>query len=140
MAEWLDYGAIGLVALILMGIGAGASKFLDRLMDNQKAALNHQAEAGKEQAALEAQRRAAGDKFLQDLIQQDRAERAETLQAMQSLVAQDIEAKQALAKTLDGVTGALGELCERQDRHERRADERHQQMLLLFRQNQGFPE
>ena len=137
--EWLEYGSLGLLALVLGGLGGGAWRFLSRWLDNQKAALANQAEADKQAAMLEAERQASRDRFLQELVVEDRESRAETLAAVQGLVAKDIEAKQALSKALDGMTGALGELCERQDRHEQRATERHQQMILLC-QRKGPPE
>lgn len=127
MAEWLEYGSLGLLAVVLIAIGAGARELLGRWMDNQKAALNHQAEADKEAVTLAAERQAAGDKFLQELIAQDRQERAAQLQAWQQLVAEDIDAKQKLTKAIDA-------LCERNDRHEQRADERHQNLIHLFEQ------
>ena len=125
--EWLEYGAFGMLAVVLIGIGAGGKWALGRWLDNQKAALNHRAQADQEAAKLEAERRAAAERFLQDLMVQDRQERQQTMEAMQSLVAEDIRAKQKLSEALDG-------LCERQDRHEQRADERQRQMILLFEQ------
>ena len=127
MAEWLEYGSMGLLALVLIALGAVGREWLGRWMDNQKAQLNHQAEADKQQAAIMAERVAAADKFLQDLIAQDREERTVQLVAWQELVAQDIKAKEALADALAG-------LCERSDKHEERAEERHKTMLLLFEQ------
>lgn len=127
MAEWLEYGSLGLLAVVLVALGAGAREWLGRWMDNQKAALNHQAEADREAVTLAAERQAAADRFLQDLIAQDRQERAAQLKAWQQLVAEDIEVKQALAKAIDG-------LCERNDRHEQRADERHQNLIHVFEQ------
>ena len=37
--EWLEYGSLGLLALVLGGLGGGAWRFLSRWLDNQKAAL-----------------------------------------------------------------------------------------------------
>jgi len=128
MAEWLEYGSFGLLAVVLVAIGVAAREMLGRWMDNQKAELNHQAEQDRQRATLAAERQTAADKFLQDLIAQDRQERAEHVQALQGLVAQDIEAKEKLTKALEAI-------CERTDRNEQRADERHQQMILLFEQH-----
>lgn len=132
--DWLQYGAVGLLALVLVGIGIGAREALGRWMDNQKAVLNHQADSDRAAAALSAERQAAADKFLQDLIVQDRVERNQNLEAMQSLVERDIEAKRQLTDAMEGVSTALQDLCRRQDRHEKRAEERHRNMLLLFEQ------
>ena len=134
--DWLQYGAVGLLGLVLVGIGVGARELLGRWMDTQKAAVEHQVEADKEAAALAADRQAAADRFLQELIVQDRIERGQNLEAMQSLVSQDIEAKRKLAGAMDGISAALEDLCLRQDRHEERATERHQNMLTLFHQQQ----
>lgn len=114
--NWLNFGSFGLLALILVGLGMYAQKFLNRWLDNQKAVLNHQAEAERET-----------DAFLRDLIDKDREERRQQLASWQSLVAQDIEAKQALTK-------ALQEICQRSDRHEQRAAERHKKLMLQFEQ------
>ncbi len=127
MAEWLQYGSLGLLAVVLVAIGAGAREALGRWQERERAKLNHQAEADRQQAQLAAQRQEAADTFLRDLIAKDREERTVQLQAWHDLVAEDIEAKQKLTEAIQG-------LCDRQDAHEERADERHQKMLVLFEQ------
>jgi len=130
VADLLDYGALGLVAIILVLVGMAVREALTRWQDREKTKLQLQADTEKQQLAIEAERAAAADRFLRELIAKDREQRNEHITALQSLVSEDIEAKQAL-------TLAIQELCQRSDQHEARANERHRVLMHLFEEHES---
>lgn len=122
MADWLDYGSLGLLAIVLVAIGAAGREVLRKWQERQN-----------QQVGAEVERMAKQDEFLRSLIEQDRQDRKAQLQEWRELVAKDIEAKLAMTEVLAG-------LCDRGDQHEQRAnqrwdqteqraDERHQAMM-----------
>lgn len=120
MAEWLDYGSLGLLAVILAALGIGAREAIKRWQEHW-----HEREVSAAQVALdaqkvEAQRRSTQDQWIRQLIDQDRVERESHVKALQELLKADVQSREAL-------TQALNSMCERMDEHEKRATNRFEQ-------------
>ena len=103
MAEWLDYGTLGLLGIVLVAVGVATREIMRHWQEAQQ----------------------TSDQFMRDLIAQDRAERKAQLATWQQLVAKDIEAKQALSLAIEA-------LCEQTSQHEERAVDRHEKLLTLI--------
>ena len=119
-AEWLEYGSLGLLGILLGAIGLGVREAVKRWQEHQ-----HQREVARAQSELdaqklEAQRRLTQDDWIRQLINQDRIERTAHVQALQELLTADVQSREAL-------TQALKNLCEQIDGHEKRATERYQE-------------
>lgn len=103
-SEWLQYGAMGLLALVLGGIGLWLRGYL-----------------GEQQ-----KRGAKSDQWMRDLIATDRQERRDSSARMDALVHSAIEAQQ---RTFSG----LDSLEKKTDSHETASQSRHDKMLNTIR-------
>ena len=127
MAEWLDYGTLGLLAVILAALGLGAREALKRWQEHQHEKEIAAAKVALEAQQVEAQRRITQDQWIRQLIDQDRVERESHVKALQELLKADIEQRQAL-------TQAMNSLCQRMDEHEKRATDRYEQAAQQARE------
>ena len=109
--DFLQYGAMGLLAMVLLAVGVFARNYLSRQQERE-------AERDKE----------------------DRQDRRDLTNSFQQLIEKDVEAKEGLQTALnqlcaetrsrqDDVATALKQLIEGQRDHERRANERHEQQM-----------
>ena len=115
--DWLQYGALGLLGLLLFIIGVLTQVFLTRYMERQKVRENHAAEVDLVEVRAMTARMDRQDGFMRQLMLDDRKDRQQIAAELTGLVAQDIEAKQQMV-------AALQKLCEAQQAHEQRANER----------------
>ena len=117
--DWLQYGALGLLGLLLVIMSVLTQIFLNRYMERQKARENHAAEVDLVEMQAVTDRMARQDEFMRQLMADDRKDRQQLAKELTNLVAKDIEAKQQMVQ-------ALQVLCQRQEAHEARLDEREE--------------
>ena len=123
--EWLEYGAFGLLAVVLLVIGYLAREFVNRFMERQKSRENHAAEVDLVEVRAMVARVERQDAFMRDLMAQDREDRNQQQAVMADLVAKDIEVKGELVATLQSLCNGQEALCHAQEEHEKQANERH---------------
>jgi predicted phage tail protein len=110
-ASWLDYGALGLLAVVLGAVGLFLRGYLSREQDR----------AEKRDVAARDERRDLNSQFT-------------------DLVARDIEAKKDLSAAMTGlctevgagqgqVAATLKQVADRMDKNEQRAADRHEQVM-----------
>jgi hypothetical protein len=114
--DFLQYGALGALVLVLGGIGLFLRSYMTKEQERQD-----------------------------ERDREDRLDRRSLTSSFQELVAQDIEAKQMLKASLDGMCAemranqdgtavVLAELVEGQRAHDERAAERHRQSMEMGRE------
>ncbi len=102
--EWLEWGSLGLLAMVLAAIGLVAREVL------------------KGQRARDQER----DEHLREVMRQDRADREKHRATLELLSRETIEANRDMAN-------AVGAMCESLRIHEKRSGERHQSMIETIR-------
>ena len=107
MADFLQYGAMGLLAVVLVAVGSGAREYLKR---------------ADERAQKRDEVRSEQDGFIRQIVEQDRVERVANVEALQGLVEVSVESNHAVAKVLDGICGEL-------QRHEEQSVVRHDEVM-----------
>lgn len=107
MADWLQYGAMGLLAVVLVVVGREARDYLSRADERAQ---------GREKSKAEQ------DKFIREIVAQDRLDRVASEERMRGLVEVSVESNHAVAKVLDGICGEL-------QRHEEQSVMRHEEVM-----------
>ena len=106
--EWLDWGSLGLLALVLLAIGGGAREWLKR----------------------QAERDAARDTWMRGLMEQYRQDGERHQAALQAIIKENTAVNQAQ-------TQAMTSLCESMREHEKRAERRHNTIIETIRVANG---
>ena len=117
--SWLDYGAFGLLALVLGAVGVYLRGYLNREQDR----------AEKRDEAVREERIGLNDKFT-ELVERDVAAKQELGRTMADLCVQ-VEGGQA------GTVRALKAVTARLERNEQRAADRHEQVVLSGEVHRG---
>ena len=115
----LQWGAFGLLAAVLTGVGFYLRSYLDRLMTQQMTLNESHLESSKEQTA-----------FLRTLVSQEQVATEARLSEWKGLVQADIQAKQELASVLQGLSREIAS-------HEERAQQRHLALLAVLNPTEG---
>lgn len=125
MPEWLDYGAFGLLAIVLVLLGAIGRDWIGKYLERQNLESGAEIERKAQQDEAEIERKAQQDEFFRAMMDRDHQDRQRWLEEWQTLVREGVTANQAVAE-------ALGGLCDKSDRHEQRADERHRALMAAL--------
>ena len=130
VASFMDYGALGLIGIIIATLVVVAHKGADHIF--QQRGID-----------ADARRKRLGEQngFMRRLIEQEEAERKEATKeransqvAFEKLVDADIEAKQKLAETLGGLCDQMKDARLDAARDRGAAVERHHELLSEVRQ------
>lgn len=100
----VQYGALGVLAIVLLGVGAGLRAYLKYTQD----------------------RNAQFDKWLRELIEADRIERRETTQRLDALLASTLEVQ-------TNTVTAMTELSSQYKKQQTESTERHKEIMRTLR-------